>query len=115
MPEMSEWGMARDWETTLQHWLAIAKEHAAAKAHVTKLEHMRKATIAIAMAESGERSVAAQERVALASKEYIKAVSELAAAVEREQILAARLEAGRLYFDMVRTEAATRRAEMTLR
>ena len=104
-----------EWERKLEHWLKIAKNHAVAKGERIRAEHMLKAVKSIAMCASEEEKVTAQEREAYASEAYAQAVERLAQAAQLEQELAARLEAGRIHFELLRTDAATRRAEMTLR
>ena len=98
----------------VERWLLIAKEHAVAKGQRVRTEHMLKVTKAVAMTLSGEKVIAAQERWAYQSDAYQKAIERYADATEKEQELSARLEAGRLKFEIWRTEQATQREEMRL-
>ena len=86
-----------------------APQIAEARAELVRSEHMKKATRALAMKASGENSVAAQEREALASDQYKQAVDAEFEAVKRYETLRAQREAAIAKIDAWRTSSANLR------
>lgn len=111
----TEWGLDDKWERKLERYLAIAEQYADAKAEVENLENVKHTIIAMAMRSSKAESVAAQQREAHLSPEYVQWCKDVYVATKTVENLRLRLRAGELWFEMVRTQAATRRAEMALR
>lgn len=90
--------------------LDSAAEIAAAKAELTKREHMLKVVKAMAMRQSGEKSAAAQEAEAIASPGYQTAIAELCRAEEEYQRLRALREAAEARIEYWRSLNANQRA-----
>ena len=61
-------------ERAVQWIIDHAVELAQARAHKERSEHMIKVTKALAMKASGEKSISAQERDAIASEQYMQSV-----------------------------------------
>lgn len=90
----------------------FASEYAKAKSNRIGLELKLKTVKAILMKESfneGVTQVAAQERDALASPEYVSLIDELMVAVKDEETLKFQLESSRLHIDVWRTREASER------
>lgn len=94
----------------VEYLVETAAELAAAKAELTKREHMLKVVKAMSMRQSGEKSAAAQEAQALASPAYLSAINELAAAEQAYQELRAMREAAIARIDYWRSMNANQRA-----
>ena len=107
--------MSESTEARFAEFDKIAQEWAEAKAQYEYLEEFRKAKVAILMKSSGENTAAAQEREALASKDYQEFLKGLQVANERMLALGMKIKAMEMRFEHWRTTQATRRAEMNLR
>jgi ribonuclease D len=94
----------------VQFLVDTSAEYGAARADQARTEHMLKVTKALAMKASGETSAAAQEREALASDAYLKAVDEVFEATKDAETLRARREAAIQTIEAWRSMEATSRA-----
>ena len=81
-----------------------------AKREAVKAEHMLKHHRAVAMKYSGETAVSAQEREALASKEYLAAIDVTASAAGKYEEMKALREAAALKIETWRSASANYRA-----
>lgn len=87
-----------------------APKYAQAKADRIYMEEFRKSKKALLMKGCGESSVAAQEREAYSSAEYIAHLDGLRAAVEVEETLRWGLIAAQARVEIWRTESANNRS-----
>jgi ribonuclease D len=94
----------------VEYLINSAAEYGAARADQARTEHMLKVTKALAMKSSGESSAAAQEREALASDAYLKAVDEVFEATKDAETLRALREAAIQTIEAWRSMEATSRA-----
>ena len=94
----------------VDYLLESAPEIAAARAELTKREHMMKVVRAMAMRQSGEKSAAAQEVEAISSPAYQNAIAELCAAEEEYQKLRALREAASARIEYWRSLNANQRS-----
>lgn len=97
-------------EKSTEYLVASAAEIAAAKADLVRSEHMLRVTKALAMKQSDERSAAAQEREAYASREYIAAIDEVRDNTRTYEELRARREAAKMRIEYWRSLNANQRA-----
>ena len=96
-------------ERAVQYLVDTAFPYAAAKARQTKATAMLRHVKALAMKNSGEKAVSAQEAAAYASDEYKAAIEEeYQATLEAEKLKAGR-EAARIRVDFWRSLEASRR------
>lgn len=94
----------------VEYLVETAAEIAAAKAELTKREHMLKVVKAMVMRQSNAKSAAAQEVEALSSPAYLTALNELEAAERAFQELRAMREAAVARIDFWRSMNANQRA-----
>ena len=99
-----------DVEKALDFLRDNAREIGEAKREAVKADHMLKHIRAIAMKHSGESSAAAQEREALASDLYIKAIEAAANAAGVYEQMKALREAAALKIETWRSASANYRA-----
>lgn len=102
-------------EARFAEFEALGKEWAEAKAQYEYLDEFRKAKIAILMKQSGENTAAAQEREALASRDFQEFLKGLQVANERMLALGMKIKALEMRFEHWRSIQATRRAEIQFR
>jgi hypothetical protein len=107
--------MSESTEARFAEFEALGQQWAEAKAQYEYMDEFRKSKIAILMKSSGESTAAAQEREALASKDYRDFLDGLRVANERMLGLQMKIKAIETRFEHWRTVQATRRAEMNLR
>lgn len=102
------------WPSKLNRFLELSEQYAEARAELSNLENIKHTVLAMSAKESGESSVAAQQREAYASPAYAQWCRDAYAAVKKCEWVRLRLEAARLWFEMARSEESTRREEMRL-
>lgn len=93
-----------------QYLINSAAEYGAARAELARAENMLKATKALAMKASGQESAAKQERDALTSEAYKRAVDEVFEAVKAMETLKALREAASATIEFWRSQNASQRA-----
>ena len=106
----------REWERKHARFVELCDQEAEARAELENYDNAKAAVIAVAMREAEERghsSAAAQRREADASPEYQQWCTERWAAAKAYHKARLRRTAAEVWFDMVRSEESTRRAEMT--
>jgi len=91
-----------------------SKVYAEAKAKRTFIEQYLKTVKAQLMAESGEKTLGAQETYAYSHDKYIEQLNGLRAAVEIEENLRFLLKAAELKVEIWKTYSYNQRAEMKL-
>lgn len=104
------------WEEALHKYIAKGEAYASAKAERVKLERVADAVKAEVFLEArahGE-TVAEAEAHSKCSPAYRETVGDLVAAIKAEENARTRIDAMRIWFDMVRTDQATKREEMRL-
>jgi hypothetical protein len=101
----------RDPHKAVDYILLHATKFAEAKARRTELEYFSKSLKAILMKQSGESSIAAQEREAYAHKDYEIHIAGIKDATAIEEKLRWDLKAAELRVEIWRTEQANARQE----
>ena len=109
-----EWGTDSTWEQKLKLFIDLAGDCAESKARLMNLENVKKTILATAAKASPEKSIGGKERDAYLSIEYSDWCKEYFEAVRVYEGQRLRLEAMKIWFDMARSQMATKRAEMTL-
>lgn len=102
-------------ERRLGELRGMAGEYAEAYAERTHLEEFKKSKLAMLMKEAeinGHKTVASQEREALANPEYIKLLETLRIATEKSERLRWQLEVAKLGVGVWQTAQANERMEM---
>lgn len=94
----------------VQYLIDSAAEYGAARADAQRCDDMLRVVKALIMAQSNERSAAAQEREAYAHENYIAAVGEKFEAVKTAETLRARREAAIQTIEAWRSLNANQRA-----
>ena len=97
-------------ERALDYLRDNAAELGRAKRDAVKMDHMLKATRAMAMKLSGETSIGAQEREALCSEQYTDAIDRAADAAGKYEEMRALREAASLKIEAWRTASSNYRA-----
>lgn len=104
------------WDEVLHKFTQMGATFAEVKARRVQLEKVIDSIRAeeFLSARAHGRTVADAEAAAKSAEAYRDAVNDLVAAVEAEEKARLRLEAYRVWFEMTRTDAADRRAEIQL-
>jgi DNA repair photolyase len=112
---MQGWSLDEELEREVEDLRKAGIAYARAKGYRVSLELKKHSIHAVAMQQSGEESVSAQSREAYASLQYQQWVQQYADAIYDEERARVEYEALRYKGDLIRTQQATRRAEMSLR
>lgn len=107
-----EWGLDPQWEEKLKRFIALSEPYAQAKAELANLENVKRTILAQAKKDSGEKTDAAQNREADVSDHYKQWCMEVREATYNFEKMRLQMRALELWFEMVRTEAATKREIM---
>lgn len=110
-----DWGIDENWEAKIRRYLELSEGYADAKAEMENLKNVKQTVLAVAASKSTETSEAGRKRDADQSEAYVKWCVEYKVAVKHAEWYRLRLKAMDLWFEMQRTHAATKRAEMTHR
>jgi mevalonate pyrophosphate decarboxylase len=102
------------WEANFQRLTDLGDEVAKTRARFENLKNVEKAILATQAKQSKETSAAAKNFDAYASEAYKQWCDEVKEAEHIYIYNKLRYEAGRLWFEMVRTAEATKRTEMKL-
>ena len=105
----------REWEKEHARYVQLCDQEAEARAELENYDNVKATVIAVAMRaaeEDGHKSVAAQKREAEASESYIQWCFERFAAAKMFHRARLRRLAAEAWFDLVRSEESSRRAEM---
>ena len=106
----------REWERKHARFVELCDQEAETRAELENYDNTKSTVIAVAMQKAegaGHSSAAAQRREADASPEYKQWCTERWAAAKAYHGARLRRLAAEVWFDMVRSEESTRRAEMT--
>lgn len=103
-----------DIEVILERYRELIEPFASAKAKRSYLEEYRKSMIAIQMKvaeQNGHKTVSAQEREALASKEYQEMLSSIRDLTEKEESMRYRIRQLEMEIEVWRSQQANERQE----
>jgi hypothetical protein len=107
----------RPWERNHAKYVELCDQEAQTRAELENYDNIKATVIAVAMRaaeEAGHKSAAAQRREADASEDYQRWCRERFAAAKAFHSVRLRRAAADVWFDMARSEEASRRAEMQL-
>lgn len=93
----------------VEYLIDSAAEYGSATAEAVRAETMLKAVKALAMKDSGESAVSAQEREAYASNAYAMQAERLFEAVKARESIRAKRDAERMVIEVWRSEQANAR------